>query len=238
MYLKKKAEPIIYIEMLIVCGPSKHIFIKKNQAEYVDFLQKKTPVVIASGPAGTGKTMFACKYAIESLVGRKYDKLIITRPTVPVGEEMGFLPGDIDDKMKPWMIPIYDQLEHFSNRSLLGKYFKENTIEIVPFAYIRGRTFDNTLIIADEMQNSTHHQMYTFLTRIGQNSKAILTGDLNQCDIPNASNENGLNQLLDLYHNCDNIDNDFIKHIEFDDDDVHRSEIVKYILDMYSCLYN
>ena len=161
MYLKKKRQNLLYIKMLIVCGPSKHIFIKKNQAEYVDFLQKKTPVVIASGPAGTGKTMFACKYAIESLVGRKYDKLIITRPTVPVGEEMGFLPGDIDDKMKPWMIPIYDQLEHFSNRSLLGKYFKENTIEIVPFAYIRGRTFDNTLIIADEMQNSTHHQMYT-----------------------------------------------------------------------------
>jgi len=188
-------------------------------------------LVICVGPAGTGKTMLACKHSITHLTNKNYNKLIITRPSVSVEEDIGFLPGDINQKLYPYLIPIYENLEKFSDKSTIMKNLKTNVIEIVPLGYLRGRTFDNTIIIADEMQNATHNQMMTLLTRIGYNSKTIITGDLDQCDLQKT---NGLKVFLDKLNKNNNQNN--IKDIEvvkLDSDDIQRSELVKAIIDIY-----
>lgn len=203
---------------------------RSNSKLYSKYLKcVKTPVVISTGPAGTGKTMFACKHSLEHLVDKNYEKMIITRPNVSVDEDLGYLPGEIMNKMYPWLIPMYDQLEKFSNKALIGKYLKEGTIEVAPLGFIRGRTFENTIVLADEMQNSTPNQMITLLTRIGENSKLIITGDLDQCDIFPA--KNGLEDLIQKININESIDE--IKTITFTEDDIKRSEIVKKILGMY-----
>jgi phosphate starvation-inducible PhoH-like protein len=170
---------------------------------------------------------------MKALHEKRYKKLILTRPAVSVEEELGFLPGDADEKMKPWLIPMFDQMEKFSNRALLGKYLKEETIEIVPIAFMRGRTFDDTVIIADEMQNTTDHQMYTFLTRLGTGSKTIITGDTTQCDTSYRNGGDGLSSLLDKYEGMRFIDENHMKLISFQTEDVHRSELTKYIMTLY-----
>ena len=203
-----------------------------NKSSYETHLSKLNPeLVICVGPAGTGKTMLACKHSIAHLNNKNYNKLIITRPSVSVEEDIGYLPGEINQKMYPYLIPIYENLEKFSDKSTIIKQLKNNVIEIVPLGYLRGRTFDNTIIIADEMQNASHNQMMTLLTRIGYNSKTIITGDLDQCDLPKT---NGLKIFLDKLHTNDNENN--IKDIEvvkLNSDDIRRSELVKSIIDIY-----
>ena len=187
------------------------------------------PLVLGVGPAGTGKTMFACKVAMEHLLEKRVQKIIITRPVVPLGNELGFLPGTLEEKMDPWLVPIYDSMKHNMTAKSINQMVHNKTIEICPLAYIRGRTFNETFVIADEMQNSSVNEMKTLLTRIGKESKVVVTGDLDQSDL---TVQNGLEDLLIRLEKENDID--FLKVIQFDMNDVERSELVKYILKLYT----
>jgi phosphate starvation-inducible PhoH-like protein len=192
------------------------------------------PVVIGIGPAGCGKTLISCAHAINHLVNKETSKVVITRPAVSMDESHGYLPGDIESKMMPWLIPIYDCFKQYVSVQRLREYIQNEDIEICPMSFIRGRTFNNSWIIADEMQNSTVNQMKTLLTRIGHDSKMIITGDLQQCDIKET---NGLEDFLkrhEYYINDTEIDNDeMIKFVTFDEHDIMRSDIVRHVLDIY-----
>lgn len=185
-------------------------------------------IVFAIGPAGTGKTMLAVQWAVDQLKYGEADKIIITRPAVSVDEEHGFLPGDLNEKMAPWTKPIFDVFAENFNAREIENFVKEGVIETSPLAYMRGRTFKNAVVIADEMQNATPSQMKMLLTRLGQGSKMVVTGDLQQADRPS---NNGLLEFLKLY-------NDFKGHryvdlVQFDVHDVERHEAVKEILAIY-----
>ena len=185
-------------------------------------------IVFAIGPAGTGKTMLAVQWAIDQLKYGTADKIIITRPAVSVDEEHGFLPGDLNEKMAPWTKPIFDVFAENFNAREIENFVKEGVIETSPLAYMRGRTFKNAVVIADEMQNATPSQMKMLLTRLGTGSKMVVTGDLQQADRPS---NNGLLEFLKLY-------NDFKGHryvdlVQFDIQDVERHEAVKEILAIY-----
>lgn len=225
--------------MMIICSSneSMKIALTKNQKKYVNHLRNNPgSIIIATGPAGCGKTMLACKEALSGLRDHSYDKIILTRPTVSVeDEQLGYLPGELDSKMKPWIDPIFDQMIKHSSKSLVGQYKKEGLLEIIPLAYIRGRTFDDSFIIADEMQNATIHQMKTLLTRIGLNTTMVITGDLDQSDNDLIStSENGLENLCNLLEKNEITEiNEYMHKIELTHDDIKRSEIVKQILRLY-----
>jgi len=201
-----------------------------NQYKYVNHLNDDNiKIVMAIGSAGTGKTLFACLKAISLLKNNEINKIIITRPAVSVEEEHGFLPGNINKKMDPWMRPILDIFEEFYSKNEIELLMKNGYIEISPLAYMRGRTFKNTFIIGDEMQNSSPNQMVMLTTRLGINCKMVLTGDLNQSD---KFQNNGLKDLLSrvkIYNKSL-----MIKFIEFENDDIERSEIVKEIVNIYN----
>lgn len=205
-----------------------------NQEKYIDYLNDENiELIIAIGPAGTGKTLFACLKAISQLRNGEINKLVITRPVVPVEEDIGFLPGNLVKKMDPWTRPIFDLFLEFFSKSELDNYIHNNIIEISPLAFMRGRTFKNSFIIADEMQNSSPTQMKLLTTRIGINSKMVITGDLNQTDI---STVNGLQDFLNrlyYYKNGTNTTMESIKVVTFEKHDIERSEIVKNIINIY-----
>jgi len=208
-----------------------------NQKKYNELLESDhNSIIVAHGPAGTGKTMFACLKAITSLKKGDFDKIVITRPVVAVEEDIGFLPGNIVKKMDPWTRPIFDIfMEHFSKTEIDNMIYN-NIIEISPLAYMRGRTFKNAFIIADEMQNSSPNQMMMLTTRIGTNSRMVITGDLNQSD---KSKNNGLSDLiskLQIYYNFNNDTNNSsnIRLVELDVNDIERSEVVKKMIDIYN----
>jgi len=205
-----------------------------NQNKYVEYLNDDNiDMIIAVGPAGTGKTLFACLKAITQLRNNEIQKLVVTRPVVTVEEDIGFLPGNIVKKMDPWTRPIFDLFLEFFSKNELDTYVNSNTIEISPLAFMRGRTFKNSIIIADEMQNSSPNQMKMLTTRIGINSKMIITGDLNQTDI---SNNNGLEDLINRINKYNNYNNNSlhrIKIVTFEKEEIERSEIVKNIIDLY-----
>jgi len=185
-------------------------------------------IVFAIGPAGTGKTMLAVQWAIDQLKYGSADKIIITRPAVSVDEEHGFLPGDLNEKMAPWTKPIFDVIAENFNAREIENFIKEGVIETSPLAYMRGRTFKNAVVVADEMQNATPSQMKMLLTRLGQNSKMVVTGDLQQADRPN---NNGLLEFLKLYNNFQG--HRYVDLVKFDVQDVERHEAVKEILSIY-----
>jgi phosphate starvation-inducible PhoH-like protein len=185
-------------------------------------------IVFAIGPAGTGKTMLAVQWAIDQLKYGSADKIIITRPAVSVDEEHGFLPGDLNEKMAPWTKPIFDVIAENFNAREIENFIKEGVIETSPLAYMRGRTFKNAVVVADEMQNATPSQMKMLLTRLGQNSKMVVTGDLQQADRPST---NGLLEFLKLYNNFEN--HRYVDCVKFDVQDVERHEAVKEILSIY-----
>lgn len=202
-----------------------------NQFKYVEHLNNDDiKIIMAIGSAGTGKTLFACLKAISLLKSNEINKIIITRPAVSVEEEHGFLPGNINKKMDPWMRPILDIFEEFYSRNDIDLLLKNGNIEISPLAYMRGRTFKNTFIIGDEMQNSSPNQMMTLTTRLGINSKMILTGDLNQSD---KFQDNGLKDFL--YKTKMFGKSNMVKIIEFNDNDIERSDIVKEVINIYNC---
>jgi phosphate starvation-inducible PhoH-like protein len=192
-------------------------------------LNKKEDLILTViGPAGSGKTFLACLDAINRLKEQKIKKIVITRPAVSVDEDLGFLPGNIDKKMFPWTKPMFDVFLKFYSKSEINNMLANDLIEICPLCFMRGRTFDDSFIIADEMQNSTPNQMLMLLTRIGSNSRMVITGDLVQSD---RINDNGLRDLVNKLKHKNNSDNLFL--LEMDNEDIHRSELVNKVLNIY-----
>jgi len=150
-----------------------------GQIKYVSILNDLKPIIVATGPAGTGKTLFACQKASEDLYNHRCDRIIMTRPIVSVDEELGFLPGSMEKKMDPWTRPMFDIMQRYFTKNQLKQMMRDKIVEISPLAYMRGRTFDRSYIIADEMQNSTVNQMKMLLTRMGDHSRMVVTGDTN-----------------------------------------------------------
>lgn len=197
-----------------------------NQKRLVTMVEKND-VVFAIGPAGTGKTYTAVAMAVRALKNKVVKKIILTRPAVEAGESLGFLPGDLKEKIDPYLRPLYDALDDMIPADKLGYYMSTRTIEIAPLAYMRGRTLDNAFIILDEAQNATDLQLKMFLTRIGANAKAIITGDITQIDLPK-NQRSGLEKASRILKNIDGIG-----HIELDEEDVVRHRLVKAILRAY-----
>ena len=202
----------------------------ESQEEYARLLKNKNKkIVIATGPAGTGKTLFATEYGIKCFLLGTYEKLIFTRPSVSVDEDLGYLPGTLEEKMAPWVRPIYDVLYNFVSPKEVTMMMEEKIIEIAPLGYMRGRTFKNCWIVADEMQNSSVSQMKMLLTRLGENSRLVITGDLEQYDKPNE-----LNGLEDFLSKFKGKRSSSITSCEFQRQDIQREAVVKEILDIYS----
>ena len=200
-----------------------------GQKEYTRLLrQKSKKIVVATGPAGTGKTILATENAIRNFLIGMSDKLIFTRPSVSVDEELGFLPGTLEEKMAPWIRPIYDVLYNFITPKEVTALLEDKIIEIAPLGYMRGRTFKNCWIVADEMQNSTVSQMKMLMTRLGENSKLVITGDLEQHD-----RINELNGLEDFLNKFRGKRSSSISSIEFENKDIQREEVVKEVLEIY-----
>lgn len=200
----------------------------KHQEAYLFKLHDDSKnILFAIGPAGTGKTLLAVQMGIKLYQEGKIDKIIVTRPAVSVDEDLGFLPGTLNEKMAPWTRPIFDVLGEYYLAKDIENMLLEGVIEISPLAYMRGRTFKNAYVIADEMQNATQNQMKMLLTRLGENSKMVVTGDLNQAD---RLKDNGLVDFIDKIkgHRLDHIDAVF-----FDSHDIERHEAVKEVLDIY-----
>ena len=190
-----------------------------GQCKYMLALRSNKPIVISTGPAGSGKTMLACQIAMEHIYSHSRAKVVLTRPIVAADEDMGYLPGDMDQKMEPWTKPMFDIFEQFMTHNQM-----ERCIRIEPLGYMRGRTFNNTLIIADEMQNATTNQMKMLLTRVGEGTKLVVTGDLEQSDLgPN----NGLETLV---YNMQCRELEYITHVDMDEDDIVRHPVVKEVL--------
>ncbi len=187
----------------------------------------KNDIVFAIGPAGTGKTYTAVALAVRALKNKSVKKIILTRPAVEAGENLGFLPGDLKEKIDPYLRPLYDALDDMIPADKLGYYMTTRTIEVAPLAYMRGRTLDNAFIILDEAQNTNDGQLKMFLTRIGANAKAIITGDPTQIDLPK-NMKSGLDKAIRILRNVDGI-----SHIELDEEDVVRHKLVKAIIKAY-----
>ena len=199
-----------------------------NQESYVlSLLDETKDIVFGIGPAGTGKTLLAVQVAVKKFKEREVDKIIVTRPAVSVDEDLGFLPGTLEEKMAPWTRPIFDVLrEYFTAREIEGM-IEEGVIEIAPLAYMRGRTFKDAFILADEMQNATPNQMKMLLTRLGENSQMCVTGDLAQAD---RLKDNGLINFVNL------LEESTVTHIDivnFGQGDIERHEAVKEVLKVY-----
>lgn len=199
------------------------------QETYIELLKNpKKYIVFAIGPAGTGKTMLGVQMAIKLFKEGVINKIIVTRPAVSVDEEHGFLPGTLNQKMEPWTRPIFDVFEEYYHPREIADMLEDGAIEISPLAYMRGRTFKNAFIIADEMQNATPSQMKMLLTRLGEGSRMAVTGDLNQADRPR---ENGLLEFCELYGQGG--DYRMTAIVKFEASDVERHPVVKEILSIY-----
>jgi phosphate starvation-inducible PhoH-like protein len=215
----------------------KHIFEQKftsprtsTQKQYHRLLQNhQKKIIVVNGPAGTGKTLFATEFGVRYFLTDVYEKLIFTRPSVAVDEDLGYLPGTMEEKMAPWVRPIYDVLYQFLSAKEIQTLMEEKVIEIAPLGFMRGRTFKNTWIVADEMQNSTISQMKMLLTRIGENSRLVITGDLQQHDKPYEIN--GLDDFLEKFKGNRSSS---ISSMEFEKEDIQREPVVKEVLDIYS----
>ena len=194
-----------------------------GQCKYMLALRSPKPIVIGTGPAGSGKTLLACQVALEHVSKIQRPNIVLTRPIVTVDEDMGYLPGDMDQKMEPWTKPMYEIFGQFFNRNQMDRF-----ITVEPLGYMRGRTFNNTLIIADEMQNATPNQVKMLLTRVGEGTKLIITGDLEQSDL---GPENG---LQDLIYKMQCQDLEYITHVGMGDEDIVRHPVVKEVLHLLS----
>lgn len=197
-----------------------------NQKKMVT-LAEKNDIIFAIGPAGTGKTYTAVALAVRALKNKAVKKIILTRPAVEAGESLGFLPGDLKEKIDPYLRPLYDALDDMIPAEKLSYYMTNRVIEIAPLAYMRGRTLDNSFIILDEAQNATDLQIKMFLTRIGASAQAIITGDLTQIDLPK-NQQSGLERASRILRNIDGIG-----HVELDEEDVVRHRLVKAIIKAY-----
>ncbi len=202
-----------------------------SQKHYFNQLKEKD-IIFAMGSAGTGKTYLAVAFAVSQLKKNIIKKIIITRPAVEAGEKLGFLPGDLKEKVDPYLVPIYDAIYEFLGKESADKLIERGIIEIAPLAYMRGRTLDNAFIILDEAQNTTRNQMKMFLTRLGFNSKMVITGDITQIDLPH-KNMSGLIEATNILK-----DEKEIAIIKFEKDDVMRHPLVSKIIEKYEAIEN
>ena len=197
-----------------------------NQRRYVEAIEKHD-MVFGVGPAGTGKTYLAVAMAISALAAKKANRIILARPAVEAGERLGFLPGTLQEKVDPYLRPLYDALYDMLDPEKVDRYLEKNVIEIAPIAFMRGRTLNDSFIILDEAQNTTPEQMKMFVTRLGFNSKAVVTGDITQIDLPN-SKRSGMLEAMDILGNVEGI-----SFIHFDESDVVRHHLVQRIIRAY-----
>jgi phosphate starvation-inducible PhoH-like protein len=213
---------------VLVFGPNgKSVRARTANQKKMVTMTERNDIIFAIGPAGTGKTYTAVALAVRALKNKMVKKIILTRPAVEAGESLGFLPGDLKEKIDPYLRPLYDALDDMIPADKLGYYMSTRVIEIAPLAYMRGRTLDHAFIILDEAQNATDLQIKMFLTRIGANAKAIITGDLSQVDLPK-NQRSGLDKATRILRNIDGI-----AHIELDEEDVVRHRLVKAIIRAY-----
>ncbi len=202
-----------------------------NQRKIIDSVLKND-MVFAIGPAGTGKTYTGIALAVKALKNKNVKKIILTRPAIEAGENLGFLPGDLKEKLDPYMQPLYDALKDMIPAEKLKKFLEDEVIQIAPLAFMRGRTLDNAFVILDEGQNTTHSQMKMFLTRMGKNAKFIITGDPGQVDLPRNS-ISGLKEAVLILNNTSGVG---IVHL--DETDVIRNKLVKKIVNAYRDIQN
>lgn len=214
-------------EVICVTASGKSIKPKTfGQKKYIDSI-KNNDIVFGIGPAGTGKTYLAIAMAVQSFKNKEVSRIILTRPAVEAGENLGFLPGDLQDKVDPYLRPVYDALFEILGYETYEKYMERGLIEVAPLAYMRGRTLDSAYVILDEAQNTTDEQMKMFLTRLGFGSKAIITGDITQVDLPK-NKQSGLKTITNILHD--------VKGIEFvhlSKNDIVRHPLVQRIIEAY-----
>lgn len=201
-----------------------------GQKKYIDSIGKNT-IVMGVGPAGTGKTYLAVAMAVKAFKAHEINRIILTRPAVEAGEKLGFLPGDLQNKVDPYLRPLYDALFDMMGAEAFAKYLEKGTIEVAPLAYMRGRTLDDAFIILDEAQNTTREQIKMFLTRLGFNSKMVITGDITQIDLPDAK-KSGLVDAMNVLKNVEDI-----AIVRFSEKDVVRHRLVQDIIRAYEKAY-
>jgi len=197
-----------------------------NQRRYVEAIEKHD-MVFGIGPAGTGKTYLAVAMAISALLAKRVNRIILARPAVEAGERLGFLPGTLQDKIDPYLRPLYDALYDMLDPEKVDRYLEKNVIEIAPIAFMRGRTLNDSFVILDEAQNTTSEQMKMFVTRLGFNSKAVITGDVTQIDLPSAR-RSGLLEAIDILQRVEGL-----TFVHFDESDVVRHHLVQRIIRAY-----
>ena len=207
--------------------PKKNIFARtERQKKYINSLFNSN-IIFSLGPAGTGKTFLAVAVAVNQLINGKVNKIILSRPAVEAGENLGFLPGDLKEKIDPYLIPLYDSLSELIGFEKMQKKIEDGTVEIAPLAFMRGRTLKDSFVILDEAQNATDTQIKMFLTRLGKNTTMVVNGDPSQIDLP-ASKSSGLLKSINILDNIEEI-----KIIRFDSSDVQRHPLVSKIIDAY-----
>ena len=199
----------------------------KGQKRYIDTI-RRNDMVFGIGPAGTGKTYLACALAANALKNKEVERIILARPAVEAGESLGFLPGDLQDKVDPYLRPLYDAIFEIVGQEMAARLKESGVIEVVPLAYMRGRTLDNSFIILDEAQNTTREQMKMFLTRMGFNSKVVVTGDITQIDLPKGAGS-GLVEAKRVLSGVEGVEFSYLTEV-----DVVRHELVKRIIKAYS----
>jgi phosphate starvation-inducible protein PhoH and related proteins len=202
-----------------------------NQRRYLDAIEQHD-IVFGIGPAGTGKTYLAMAQAVSFLVAKKVSRIILARPAVEAGEKLGFLPGDLQEKVNPYLRPLYDALYDMLDGERVARYIERGTIEIAPIAFMRGRTLNDSFVILDEAQNTTSEQMKMFLTRLGFGAKAVITGDITQIDLP-AGRTSGLVEAMKVVSHIEGV-----SFVYFDDRDVVRHKLVQQIVKAYEAFSN
>ncbi len=227
------ADPAITLRQLVDSGKQRSAGVKRmvqprtpNQKKYVESIEA-SDMTFGLGPAGTGKTYLAVAMAVSALMAKKVSRIILVRPAVEAGERLGFLPGSLQEKVDPYLRPLYDALYDLLDQEKVDKLLERNVIEVAPLAFMRGRTLSDAFIIMDEAQNTTTEQMKMFVTRLGNNSKAVITGDLTQTDLPNPK-KSGLLEALNVLNNVEGI-----KFVHFEDVDVVRHVLVQRIVRAY-----
>jgi len=198
-----------------------------NQRRYMEAIERND-MVFGIGPAGTGKTYLAVAMAVSALLAKKVNRIILARPAVEAGERLGFLPGTLQEKIDPYLRPLYDALYDMMDPEKVDRYLEKNIIEIAPIAFMRGRTLNDSFIILDEAQNTTSEQMKMFVTRLGFNSKAVITGDITQIDLPGGARRSGLLEAIDILKNTEGVIFTY-----FDETDVVRHQLVQRIIRAY-----
>jgi phosphate starvation-inducible protein PhoH and related proteins len=227
------ADPAVTLRHLVESGKQRSAGIKRmvqprslNQRLYVEAIEQ-TDMVFGIGPAGTGKTYLAVAMAAAALLAKKVSRIVLVRPAVEAGERLGFLPGSLQEKVDPYLRPLYDALYDLLEPERVDKMLERNVIEVAPLAFMRGRTLNDAFIIMDEAQNTTSEQMKMFLTRLGNNAKAVITGDVTQIDLPNPR-KSGLIEATNILEGVDGI-----RFVRFEDGDVVRHHLVQRIIRAY-----